>query len=229
VRVENSLVLEAVTKTYPRRVLLPVLIVTFLAPASQIRVHAQATGVAIEGGDKPIGSIVWAIHEVQSGKLIDEGRSTVRLKDVSLQDRPALTPPGNSRVPPPGRGVPKTLRLNNQFTLEMAEYPSAKKSGKSGFGLVVRRSDVLTFSWEWFVVKTDLRAEKLQEIGELGIDLTQVGTEWEVTRTEFLTDVSFRVSRMNVDQPGNFSWRVTIFKGSTITWPSLVNGRVVAN
>src|SRR5262245_37099582 len=118
--------------------LFPLLMVTFCVPASQIRAYAQATGVAIEDGDKPIGSIAWAIHEVQSGKLVDEGRSTIRLKDVSLQDRPSLMVPSSSRVPAPGRGVSKTLPLNNQFTLEMAEYPSAKKSDKSGFGLLSR-------------------------------------------------------------------------------------------
>ena len=194
--------------------------------------HYGQTIRGAAGDDRPIGAIDWVIQEVATNKVLAEGRSTVHLKDVSLQEvpPPSQMPPQTAKFfGPPRRYVPKSIRLNDQFALEMAEYPVASKFEKRGFGLISKRTDVSTFSWEWFVIKTNVRAEKLQEIGELGIDLTQVGTDFEVTRTEFLTDVVFRIARMGVDTPGTSSWRVTILKGSTINWPSLVDGHVVPN
>ena len=78
-------------------------------------------------------------------------------------------------------------------------------------------------------MKTDHRAAKIQESGELGIDVLPVGSEWEITRTEFLTDISFRVARLSIDPPELPSWRVFVLKGSTIAWPSLINGEVVSH
>jgi hypothetical protein len=191
--------------------------------------YGQTIQTVADDGDKPIGTIAWTIQEVATGKVLDQGHMTVLLKDVSIKDMAAARLQAGWPTVAIRSELQKQLRLNDKFTLQMAEFPSRNKSDKTGFGLVAEGNDAPTFSWEWFLIKTDHRAQKGQENGELGIALTQIGSEWEVTRTEFLTDVRFRVARKGIDKPGSFTWTVTILKGSTITWPSLVNGRVVAN
>ena len=180
--------------------------------------------VATIDGDKEIGSLKWEIREEATGKILASGDRPVRLKDVTIQDIGAVGIAGSRRE------TPKRINLTDQFTLEMAEFPAANLSDKSGFGMVVRKTDIQSFSFEWFNVSDSKHAVKLQEAGELGIDLKQVGTDWEITRTEFTSDVSLRVIRMGVDPPGSPPyWRVNISKGSNITWPSIVNGTVVPN
>ena len=41
----------------------------------------------------------------------------------------------------------------------------------------------------------------MQESGALGVAITKVGANWEVTCTEFLTDVSMRIIRINSIPP----------------------------
>ena len=71
-------------------------------------------------------------------------------------------------------------------------------------------------------------AYKLQEDGSLRLKIAAVGSGWDVTRTEFLSHVSLRGALIS-EGPEHPKWRVKIFKGSVIRWPSLVNGTVVAN
>jgi hypothetical protein len=126
--------------------------------------------------------------------------------------------------------MPKTIQLTNEFAIEMAEFPVANVTEKQGFGINGRTTDIQSFSWEWFNVQDSKNAAKLQESGQLGIELKQVGTNWEITRTDFNTDVSLRIMRMGTDPPGSPPrWRINISKGSTITWPSIANGKVVPN
>ncbi|MGI8924144.1 MAG: hypothetical protein ACR2HJ_08935 [Fimbriimonadales bacterium] len=72
---------------------------------------------------------------------------------------------------------------------------------------------------------------KLQESGELGIVMANSGGASEMIRTEFLTDISIRVARFPKDLVEMYiaDWRVRIAKGSVVTWPSLINGKVLAN
>ncbi len=179
----------------------------------------QGNGIKVyaakEGGAKVIGAIRWVITD-RAGKVLGKGDKKVLLRDVSITVRDG-EPGGNKRI-----------RLSNHFSLEMSEQPPTSKQEVSGFGMVSSRDDVDTFCWEWFVVDRPGHATKLQETGDLGIALTQVGGYWEVTRTNFLQDISFRVNPMT-DSPGEDArWRVKILKGSTVTWPSVVKGKFVA-
>jgi beta-lactamase regulating signal transducer with metallopeptidase domain len=116
----------------------------------------------------------------------------------------------------------KRIKLTDEFDIGMAEFPTTNYEDKVGFSITAKRTDIQCFSWEWFTIRDGNRAVKLQEgSGELGIDLREVNGAWEVTRTEFLTDISLRILRLGVDQPGSPPyWRIKIFKGSSITWPS---------
>ncbi|MFI5385986.1 MAG: hypothetical protein ACHQ50_07680 [Fimbriimonadales bacterium] len=182
-------------------------------------VLAIAVATAAQGPGKPkiyhakgnsaevIGTLKWVITEGDSSRVIGKGEKKVLLKDVALLDY--------------GDRHSATVDLSDHFALELPGFPPS-----SGFGMVVKRDDTATFCWEWFHVDKPGHATKLQETGELAFSVTKAGL---IARTSFLTDVSIRVNPMS-DAPGaNPKWRVKILKGSTITWPSLVNGKVVSS
>jgi TonB family protein len=175
--------------------------------------------VATTDGDKVIGSLKWEIREETSGTVLASGDGPILLKDVAIED-----------VLSTRHQTPKQIQLTSDFAISMAEFPSTNVSEKDGFGLTALNTGIQSFSWEWFRVLDSKHATKLQESGELGIDLHLINGFWEVTRTDFTTDVSLRIIRMNVDPPGSPPhWRINIFKGSTITWPSISNGKVSPN
>jgi len=193
------------------------------SPANSIPLSAPPRPlgvVAATDGDKTIGALKWEIREEVSGKILARGDGPVHLKDVWISEAPN----------PTRRQTPKTIKLTDEFAIGMAEFPTPAVTSITGFGITGLRLDIQSFSWEWFNVQDSKHASKLQEGGELGIDLKQVNGDWEITRTEFTTDVSLRIIRMGVDPPGSPPyWRINIFKGSTITWPSIANGKVVPN
>ncbi len=193
--------------------------------------------VAIKG-DSPvdpntkIGWLKWEAIECSSGTILASGEGPLFLRDLHVTERPIVSLPN---LPIPStmkdtRQVSKRVKLSDEFDFGMAEYPTTLPGQKSGFGITAARTGTPSFSWEWFTVRNIDYAVKLQEKGDLGIELKEVNGAWEVTRTEFLTDVSLRIIRMSLDPPGSPPyWRIKIFAGSKITWPSLVNGEVVLN
>ena len=191
-------------------ILIPVLICLHLGCAKTVKVRTH-------GDQAAIGTLKWEIHEVASRKRIASGDGPVYLKDVSLAQLSGR----------PTRMINKCIRLTREFEIAMAESPSAASGEKVGFGIVARRSDIPSFSWEWFNLDGNHRAVKLQEWGELGIDMKKVGDAWEITRTEFKTDIPLCIIRSGLDTPTSPYWRINILKGSTITWPSLVDGKIV--
>jgi hypothetical protein len=110
------------------------------------------------------------------------------------------------------------------------EFPAPSSADKKGFGFTVKCADLPCRSWKWFSVQDGKKGYKSQEGGALGIDVEQVGSNWEITRTQFTTDVSLRVYQVGLDPVGSAPrWRINISKGSTIKWPSMVNGQSVPN
>ena len=64
---------------------------------------------------------------------------------------------------------------------------------------------------------------------ECGFEHPQIfDPPWQIVRTEFFTDVSLRVKRMDGSSPTEFDWRVLIRRGSWVEWPILKNGCVIA-
>ena len=181
---------------------------------------------------KQIGWLKWEASECSSGTILASGEGPLLLRDLQVTERPMVSLP-NLPIPitmKDTRLVTKLVKLNDEFEFRMAEYPTTIPGQKTGFGIAAACTGTPSFSWEWFTVRDINYAVKLQERGELGIDLKEVNGALEVTRTEFLTDVSLRIMRMSVDPPGSPPyWRIKIFAGSNITWPSLVNGEVVVN
>ena len=163
-----------------------------------------------------IGSLKWEITEASTGKIIEAGDRQIRLKEVVFSV---------------GKLTEKRIALGNHFLLGMAESPARSQADKKGFGLIFIRDDRdKLFSWEWFTVNYEDHAFKLQEAGSLRIKIAQVGAGWEVTRTECLSDISLRAFELVEERmPEQPTWRARIFEGSFVRWPSLVEGRVVAN
>jgi len=81
-----------------------------------------------------------------------------------------------------------------------------------------------------FTIDREEHATKLQETGELNFDAKKVDSRWEISRTDFLTDVTFRVKLYETDGHKSYpKWRITILKGSYVSWPSLVGDTVIPN
>jgi len=168
------------------------------------------------GGETVLGSLQWEITEPATKTILGQGRREIRLKDVSFKE-------GND-------AILKQIPLSDHFVLNLVESPSPALAEKKGFGLMLSRDDRNdVFSWDWFVVNYEDHAYKLQEGGSLRLKIAKVGTGWEVTRVEFLSDVSLRAVLVgSTNPPDDPKWRLKIFKGSVIRWPSMVNGVVVA-
>ena len=164
--------------------------------------------------DKVIGTIKWFITDETTGKQLSKGYRKVLLGEAVARE-----------IDGPGMTLVKMcVPLSSGFKLRYQQNPL-----NTGFGLTLDKENGSTFSWEWFEVRSKTRATKMQESGELGITISSHGGESLIHKMDFLTDVSFRSARFMVDRPGTVHWRARIAKGSTIVWPYIRNGQVVAD
>ncbi len=178
--------------------------------------------VAKEDGDKIIGKVKWLIQENATLTLVGKGEKEIRLKDVTIVPMGSIGGLGQLQV--------RSLNLSDGFRLQLvtSNFAAALEPKDRGFGMVAEHANIDTFCWEWFNITAPDRATKKQESGELGIVTRGAGVDWMVSRTEFLTEVSFRVEKSElIPKTRAPFWRVRIFKGSHIQWPMLVNGKVV--
>jgi hypothetical protein len=161
------------------------------------------------------GQIRWIVREAATGKIIDNGTMTIHVQDVSVKRRRT-----SSKDERPF--FRKRFALNKDFYLGMSGFPETNLADLVGFGLVVEHRNLKTFCWEWFNVDREKHAIKIQETGELAFDAKKIGSGWQITRTDFLTDVTFRVMLLKTNKHETDSkWRVTVMKGSYVNWPSL--------
>jgi hypothetical protein len=165
--------------------------------------------VATTNATKPIGNIVWVITEDKSGKALGKGNKKLLLKDVTVvrRDDGYLT---------------ARIKLSNGFMLTLP----LDTDNELGFGLTADHDSEDVFSWEWFSVEGPGKAIKLQETGELAFATNKAGY---ISKMSFLTPISIRIKRAIDDVSAGERWRINISKGSTITWPSFINGKVVPN
>lgn len=166
---------------------------------------------AAENPNKVIGHLTWSIAD-QTKSEVAKGDKPILLKDISI------------RVDKDGFQT-KEIALGDHFKIEFPIVPFPDKASAKGFAINGRRDDLETSGWEWFQVRFG-EARKLQEGGTLGIKLAQIGPKVEIIETSFDTDV---VLRLESDEDKRRKWRLKILKGSEITWPSLVDGKVRPN
>jgi hypothetical protein len=173
--------------------------------------------------EKIVGKLGWVIREVTTGKTIDEGAKDLRIKDIIVKKSIVKNPSYYDRL-----HFHQSIRFNKGFYLARLVYPQADRSFKR-FGLRMEHRTRPTVCSEWFNIDGEHHATKSEESGEMAFDIGQVNSNWEITRTEFLSDVSFRMNLLgDTNAQENYpKWRVTILKGSYVNWPSVIGDTVV--
>jgi hypothetical protein len=173
--------------------------------------------------EKIAGQINWIVREGDTGNNIDSGKMTVLVRDVKVKKVVGII----DKMP----FFEKRVDLNKDFYFVLPEFTfDAPPDDKESFALSIEDRDPDTFCYELFNIDGNRHAIKLKEAGELAFDTKKIGAKWEISRTEFLTDVEFRLSVYDSNgKPVNQKWRVTIQKGSYMNWPSLVNDTISLN
>ena len=174
-----------------------------LAVASLILGCASSIRPVKLGADsnKVIGHLKWSITDTASGQVIGQGERDVKVGEVKLEVK-------DSQM---GKLSNLQFPLSDHFEFGIA----SSKDDSQGFGILSMRDDQPAFCWEWFVVSGQT-ATKLQESGQVALKLDG----GQITRVDFLTDVSMRVSPLESGMdPLNPKWRILISKGSTLTIP----------
>jgi hypothetical protein len=173
--------------------------------------------------EKIVGKLSWVIREVTTGKTIDEGAKDLRLKDIIVKRSIVKDSPYENRL-----HFHQSVRLNKGFYLARLVFPQADRSVIKRFGLRIEHSTRATACYEWFEIDGEHHATRSEGAGEMGFDIGQVNSNWEITRTEFISALSFHVNLLeDPEEPENYpKWQVTILKGSQVNWPS-VNGDTV--
>jgi len=158
------------------------------------------------------GVVDWAVIETVTGKVLGEGQLDLSTSEVLIDKHYTAEQVMYYR---------KRVCLFDSFSIAFDEHPGKSADDVKGFGFTASNEGQNTYSWEWFNVVSPTEAVKLQEEGTLAIEIAQVACGWEVVRTEFLTDASLRLTRFFGDPSQEPYWRVTIKKGSWISWPSV--------
>jgi hypothetical protein len=176
--------------------------------------------------EKIVGKLSWVIREVTTGKTLDEGAKELHLKDIIIKRSIVKELPYENRL-----HFHQSIRLNKGFYLARLVYPQADRSVFKGFGLNIEHRTRATACHEWFKIDGEHHATRSEGVGEMGFDIGQVNSDWEVTRTEFLYDLSFQVNLLeDPEYPENYpKWQVTILKGSHVNWPSVKGDTIVPN
>ena len=169
--------------------------------------------------DRVIGWIKWSVKQAPDFQIIDEGELFVSLHDFAIQ---VIEKDGKPLIS-------KMIRINDKFMMQLASSFQDSADSKSGFGFSARNSETPSFCWEWFVVDQPGHANKLQEEGEVSYRMLETAEGFDMVETRFLKDLSFRIIRFGLDEPMSPHWRLEIAAGSEVTWPSLLDGKVVVN
>jgi hypothetical protein len=174
--------------------------------------------------EKIVGKLSWVIREDATGKTLDEGAKELRLKDIIVKRSIVKDSPYENRL-----HFHQSIRLNKGFYLARLAFPEADRSVFKVFGLSIEHRTRITSCFESFKIDSEHHATRSEGAGEIGFDIGQVNSNWEVTRTEFLSDFSFHVNLLeDPEAPENYpKWQVTILKGSHVNWPSVTGDTVV--
>jgi hypothetical protein len=184
-----------------------------------------------------VGEIEWDLQDCETGEIIESGKRQISAEEVTIEWQ--LQPPTNWFL----RTLKnlflskygfynKTIQLGEKSFLQMCEFPKKRQTGIRGFGMsAATEKDNKSFCWEWFEVKNDSTAIKLQETGELEISFEEVDSRWEIGETQFHSDISFRICPYSMEKTKETEpkWRLNIRKGSYANWPVVCNGEVIFN
>ncbi|MEA2553337.1 MAG: hypothetical protein QOJ65_1513, partial [Fimbriimonadaceae bacterium] len=125
--------------------------------------------------------------------------------------------------------ISKLIRLNPDFTFSLNCGRPKSEDAITGFGFTAQSIETSSFSWEWFRVDAPGHATKIQEEGEVTFWTAEMPDCVDIVGTRFLKALSCRVIRAGIDHPFSPHWRVEIAAKSQITWPSLIDGKIVTS
>jgi hypothetical protein len=129
----------------------------------------------------------------------------------------------------------KSIQLSPTYSLGYSEHPENNPVVRFGFTGDIGKLPTeaagcrLNFSWEWFCLQSPRKATKLQESGEISFELATTACGTEIVRIRFETDVSIRIMKSQSARKLEPDWRIFVYKGSEICWPSLIDGMKVGN
>ena len=162
----------------------------------------------MEPSNEASGDLSYAVVETSSGREIVSGRCAIT--NIEIDEHLSADSITFYR---------KRIGLDGPFQFAIDEHPDKSADALTGFALIGINDEVQTYSWEWFNLDSSEMATKLQEQGKVAIEIGPTSCGYEVVRTEFLTDVSLRLTRFFGDPTLEPFWRLTVRQGSWIVWP----------
>ena len=182
-----------------------------------------------------VGEIDWDLQDCETGETVEAGKRLITAEEVEIEWH--LQPPTNwllrtlkSLFLSKFGFYNKTIQLGERSFLVMCEFPKKRKASIRGFGMsAATERDRRSFCWEWFDVKNESKAIKLQETGEVTITFEEVDSRCEIASTHFESDVSFRICPYSTEKPKETEpkWRLNIRQGSYVNWPFVSNSEVI--
>lgn len=193
----------------------------------------------MDGGNatEEAGWLAWEIVDAVSRRTMHAGSRRVLRSEIEVvgeaerprsNSSPKLWPLRGFKTLAGSDGISRRqIHVAEGFYISLSAASAPRPERMNGFGLGARRSDTPTFSWEWFVVKGNTLACKLQERGELEIQIGATSRGWEVVSTKLVTDVSLRILLMPIAcllglafviKGPQVQWRVNLRKGSYVNW-----------
>jgi hypothetical protein len=211
--------MSAMTKGFSRGVALGTLLAASSCALPDLPINEQTFR---SDSDQVVGQLQWAIVECDTGSVLARGNRKILAAEVSIQQFTYR----DGHV-----SFEKRVDLNEGFYFQMVEHPVRHPRELVGFGLTAGRDESDCFSWEWFNVKNEVRALKLQEGGELAIRMVPVEARWEVARTEVTSALSLRIQDGSITNAlGNAPiWRIRLETGSYINWPTVGRDNVIVH
>ena len=109
------------------------------------------------------------------------------------------------------------IKISENFYIGRNVYGFKEKTKCSGFGIYLKRSDVNTFSWEWYNHKGLNIYEKLQGEGYVEVNYKKFGECWYIASMKF-----YKTNTLRAHRSGTWSseteWTCEIADGSYIDW-----------
>lgn len=179
--------------------------------------------------ERLVGHLRWRLTSEPGGHVISEGERSILSEELTARTESLGPVPPGTYAPINGEALPGALaadldELNRR--LEFLERSRSEapimltthavqlfgpyrlectvdrgRSIPSGLGLHIKSDDERLFNWEWFVIKSDTRATKLQEVGELDLTWSAAHELISLSRIDFTTDISFRLCVLGEQPP----------------------------
>ena len=153
-----------------------------------------------------VGWIRWSVFDYESGLVVSTGNRRI----VS----------GELVVVRGDRGdVTRSVRLDDNFAFDLVTDPEALRKDLKGFGLAGRHGKDFIHSWRWYHMVSESQATGIQDGSRISVMLSNIDSEWDITRMEFLDDATVELSPISLFGDSAPRWSLRLGSGSFIKWP----------